>query len=162
MLVLALLVNRKGSYFSAEALAKGLAKGGLLPSESTTSDLAKSMKTLLKAPLDKVKDVLPNLGAVAIESMTREELTSLTKLSGADLGAYFHLNDEAGKIFLNALTKNQIIAVCDELGISAKMGQTFRSISGGKKDEFIKQITSIADFDYQGKVPEVLKPAFAK
>lgn len=124
--------------------------------------LKSSVQATKELATDRAKTILPQIGAVAVEGLSRDELIDLVKQSGADLGKYFNLATPAGKEFLKVLTKNQIGAIAEELGIAKAMGQTFRSLSASKKDEFIEAVTSVKDFDYQGKVPSVLKPGFAK
>lgn len=160
--VMAIVLNSQGRIFKGDVVQKSFAKSGLIQEGDSVIGLSDAMKVMMGIPKDRASNMLPNLGATAITELTRNELKNLTKLAKADLANYFVLNDESGKKLLTSLTKSEIIAICEEIGIAEKMGKTFRSISGGKKDEFIKQITSVAGFEYQGKLPNVLKPDFEK
>lgn len=160
--VMAIVLNNQGRLFNGGQIRDSFTKNGWIGEGNNTLSLVESMKVMLSLEQDKALGMLPKLGATTLKDLQRSELKGLAELTQADLAGYFVLNDESGKKLLTSLTKAEIIAICDEVGISEKMGKTFRSISGGKKDEFIKQITSIADFDYAGKVPRVLIPSFEK
>ena len=160
--VLALILSHQSSKIKGDKLGAQLVKLGVLSKEPSAFDVAKAMKALMNMDNAMATNALPYLGTTAIEAIEREQLRSLVVLSQADLSKYFVLNDASGKALLEKITKNQIIAICNEVGISAAMGKTFQSLANGKKDEFIKQVTSVKDFEYAGKVPRVLKPDFAK
>ncbi len=160
--VMAIVLNSQGRLFKGEVVKEQFLKKGWMSSDSSAYGLRDAMKIMMDIPNEKALTMLPNLGAVALTDLTRAELKDLTILAKPDLADYFALNDESGQALLEKLTKNEICAICEEIGIADKMGKTFRSISGGKKSEFIKHITSIVDFEYKGKVPNVLKPEFEK
>lgn len=157
--LIALIIS--GKRFNGDKLKDSLTSKNVIGTIQSYSLLSAVVGTK-DIPADKARTYLPQLGAVAIETFTREELIALVKESKADLGKYFNLATSNGKEFLKKLTKNQICAIAEELGIAKAMGQTFRSLSAGKKDEFIESVTTVKDFDYQGKVPNVLKPNFSK
>lgn len=160
--VLALILNDQGHYFDGHLLKEKLSKDGKIKDGKTSHNLVAAMKATIAMERIDVEELLPRLGLVAIHKLTREELAAMTQLSKANLGSYFKLNSEVGQEFLKCLTKDQIASVCDELGIKAAMDKTFVSISNGKKDDFIKQVTSVTGFNYEGKVPKVLNPTFGK
>lgn len=160
--VFALVLSNRGGYFDGTAMQESLLKAGLIQSTSKLHALKDAMKTTLAIGKEVVDKKLPLLGALAMTKLTRDELKDMMILSEADLAKHFKLNSEAGIAFLKVLTKDQITSICDELGIKKAMGQTFNSIANGKKDDFIKHVTSVADFPYEGKVPKALKPAFGK
>jgi len=159
--VLALVYADCGSYFKGAGVQASLVKAGLVSADQPR-DIATAMATALALPADRVANFLPNLGATAIESLSSAELRSLCIQCAPDWKQYFRLDSEAGRQFLGKLTKSEIAHLCDELGISAAMGETFRSISAGLKDKFIEHVTSVKDFDYVGKIPPVLLPEAEK
>ncbi|ABD72098.1 ParB family protein (plasmid) [Rhodoferax ferrireducens T118] len=160
--VMAIVLNSQGRLFKGEEVKSVFLKKGWMKSDLSAYGLRDAMKIMMDIPKEHALNMLPNLGAVALTDLTRAELKDLTILANPDLANYFTLNDESGKMLLEKLTKTEICAICDEIGITEKMGKTFRSISGGKKSEFIKHITSLVDFEYKGKVPNVLRPEFEK
>lgn len=159
--VLALVYADCGSYFKGAGVQASLEKAGLVSTDQP-HDIATALLTALSLPADRVANFLPNLGATAIESLSSAELRSLCIQCAPDWKQYFRLDSDAGRQFLGKLTKSEIAQLCDQLGISAAMGETFRSISGGLKDKFIEHVTNVKDFDYVGKIPAVLLPEAEK
>jgi len=159
--VLALVYADCGSYFKGAGVQASLQKAGLVSTEQP-HDIATALTTALSLPPDRVANFLPNLGATAIESLSSSELRSLCIQCAPDWKQYFRLDSDAGRQFLGKLTKSEIAALCDQLGITAAMGDTFRSIAGGLKDKFIEHVTNVKDFDYVGKIPQVLLPEAEK
>lgn len=160
--IYALILSGKGSYFDSGVLEDALEKMGGKPETSTAHDLPGSLAFILKMPAELLANALPKLGITALTKLTRPEMTALCKQLKPDFSQYFALNTDTGREFLETLTKSGITAVCNELGIAEKMGKTFQSVASAKKDEFIKQVTSINDFTYQGKIPKAILPGFAK
>lgn len=161
--VIALAYSGHGRYLSGDLVHASLQKAKMVPEGlGAPHDLADALKFTLGMPADRAAKLLPNIGATAIESLTAQELVSLSALCAPDWSKYFRLDSDEGRAFLGAMTKDMIAAVCEEVGIAAAMGDTFRSIAGGKKDDFIKQVTGVQGFDYNGKIPRVLLPESAK
>lgn len=161
--VIALAYSGHGRYLSGDLVHTSMVKAKMVPEGlSAPHDLAAALKFTLGMPADRAAKLLPNLGATAIESLNPSELVSLCALCTPDWSKYFRLDSDEGRSFLGAMTKDMIAAICEEVGIAAAMGDTFRSIAGGKKDDFIKQVTSVQGFDYVGKIPRVLLPESAK
>lgn len=92
-----------------------------------------------------------HMGMVATSAAGIEERTLVQFLNWlkVDLAAYWKLNKE----YLDLLTKSEIEAVAEELGLKAAVGEKFAKLMGGKKDEIIKQLLEVEGFDYTGKVP---------
>ena len=58
--------------------------------------------------------------------------------------------------FFNLLTKNEIDAVCTEIGITQAMGGDYAKARNQGKEDYIKSILSIKDFDYRGRIPKLV------
>jgi ParB family chromosome partitioning protein len=63
---------------------------------------------------------------------------------------------KVSKPFFDLLTKNEIEAVCTELGIKQAMGAEYAKARNGGKDDFIKAILGLTSFEYRGKVPKLM------
>lgn len=59
--------------------------------------------------------------------------------------------------FCELLTKNELDAVCEELGLKAAMGADYAKAKNGSKEDFIKAVLSVEGFAYQGAVPKLMK-----
>lgn len=60
-----------------------------------------------------------------------------------------------GKPFLELLTRNEIDAVCDEIGVKAAMGDKYGKAAKGSKDEYIDAILA-SGFDFVGRIPKLM------
>lgn len=60
------------------------------------------------------------------------------------------------KDFLELLTKNEIDAVCGEIGIKTAMGADYAKLRNAGKEDYIKAILAIPDFEYSGRVPKLM------
>lgn len=79
-----------------------------------------------------------------------EKLLAFYKVS---LSETWRLNAE----FLDLLTKSEIEVVAKELGIKKALGEAFGKLLAGKKDELIKAVLAIKDFNYGAAVPSCMK-----
>lgn len=60
------------------------------------------------------------------------------------------------KDFFELLTKNEIDAVCKEIGITKVMDAKYAKARGLGKEEFINAILNVPEFDYLGKIPRLV------
>lgn len=97
--------------------------------------------------------LINGISASCFEGLEERDIVSLLDFMQADLGKHWVLNAE----YLELLTKSEIQNVAEQLGIAAHLGDKFAKTMSGKKDEIIKALLAIEDFDYKGKVPAHLK-----
>lgn len=96
--------------------------------------------------------------APSVESDLEERyVVQLLRFLGTDLSAYWQLNEE----YLGLLTKSEIDAVANEIGLKQFMGDAYAPAMGKKKDEIIKALLNVEGFAYQGKVPKSMSYAGA-
>lgn len=93
------------------------------------------------------------LAASAADGIEEKTLVQLLKYLDIDLARHWKLCED----FLKLLTKSEIEAVCDEIGLKATMGGAFAKTMSGKKDEIIKSLLNVASFPYEGKVPRSMR-----
>ncbi len=121
----------------------------------SSGDLAGNVKTAIALEKDPLGALLAQLPAQL--SKTHNSLTDIVRLMkvlGVDIAAHWKLNED----FLNVLTKNEIEAIADELGIGKAMGDAFAKARNGGKAEFIKAVLTVKGFEYAGKVPRLMVP----
>lgn len=105
---------------------------------------------------DDVRKTLLNALAPSVESDLEERhVVQLLKFLGTDLSAYWQLNEE----YLGLLTKSEIEAVANEIGLKQFMGDAYAPAMGKKKDEIIKALLNVEGFAYHGKVPKSMSYA---
>lgn len=72
-----------------------------------------------------------------------------------DLGESWSVQDEK---FLALLTKAEIYAACEEIGLVRFMGKEgFAAACSGKKDAMISLLCKVEGFNYEGKVPACMR-----
>jgi ParB family chromosome partitioning protein len=121
-----------------------------LPSE--TGKLGE-IATLLLGADGAVKAALFKALAASIEDKIDErEMRQLLTFLEVDMAKHWQLNKE----YLETMTKSEIEVILDELGLKAAIGKDYSKLMNGKKDEIIKAVLAVADFDYLGKIPKVM------
>lgn len=84
--------------------------------------------------------------------------SKLTKALGSLMGQeYASFSLKTCEDFLKLLTKSEIEAVCDEIGLKSGMGGAFAKAMSGKKDELVKALLKVGSFTYEGKVPRSMR-----
>jgi ParB family transcriptional regulator, chromosome partitioning protein len=89
----------------------------------------------------------------AIEGLDVSYLTQLCKHHKLDLTNHWKLSAD----FLELITKSEMMVIADELGLRAALGDNFKKVFGKSKPEVIEALLKVEGFDYEGKVPKVLK-----
>lgn len=94
------------------------------------------------------------LAPSAMKECDERNVRSILGFLQVDLGLYWKLNEE----FLKLLTKSEIEYLAGEIGLDKAMGEKpFAKALGGKRDELIKAVLSVADFEYKGVVPNCMR-----
>lgn len=62
---------------------------------------------------------------------------------------------KVGKPFFELLTRNEIDAVCDEIGVKAAMGDKYGKATKGSKEEYIDAILA-SGFNFVGRIPKLM------
>jgi ParB family chromosome partitioning protein len=93
------------------------------------------------------------LAASAADGIEEKTLVQLLNYLEIDLGRHWKLCEE----FLKLLTKSEIDAMCDEIGLKAAMGGAFAKAMSGKKDVIVKALLNVTAFPYEGKVPRSMR-----
>lgn len=93
------------------------------------------------------------LAASAADGIEEKTLVQILTYLEIDLGRHWKLCEE----FLKLLTKSEIEAMCDEVGLKVAMGGAFAKAMSGKKDDIVKALLNVAAFPYEGKVPRSMR-----
>jgi len=70
-----------------------------------------------------------------------------------DEAAHWRLNAD----FLKLITRSEIEALADEVGLKAHLGDEFKKLLAGKKEDLIAGLLAAKDFEFAGRVPKVLR-----
>lgn len=81
-----------------------------------------------------------------------EDVTAVLASFEVDIGKHWLVD----KDFFGLLTKNEIDAVCGEIAIKQTMGAEYAKAKNGSKEDYIKAILAIPNFEYRGRVPKLM------
>ena len=149
--LVALAMTGKGMHIDASKLREVFSSLGGTGSSAT--DVKATCQGL--ADLEAKQLTMMHQGIVATASAKIEEQSVVQFLQWleVDLSKHWQLNKE----YLELLTKSEMDAIAAEIGLKAHMGKEFSKLIGGKKDEAIKGLLSVSDFEYKGKVPNNMR-----
>lgn len=109
-------------------------------------------RQLVGHPKESMARAVLKLGATAAERLSIDDVQGSLAVYGTDLAKHFGV-DEA---YLGLLTKTEIAAVAQEIGLATAYGDKFKALANGKKDPLIKGLLSVEGFDY-AVVPQALR-----
>lgn len=85
-----------------------------------------------------------SIASTAIDALSDDQVKQALQAYSVDLKETFTVDGE----YLKLLTKSEIEAISKEIGAAAAYGTGFAKLMGGKKDEAIKAILGIKNFDF--------------
>jgi len=121
--------------------------------EAPLANLPKAVDVVQAVGESKQADLMIAMVFAAIEGLDVTNLTQLCKSHKLDLKKHWKLDKE----FLELITKSEMMVLADELGIRAALGDNFKKVFAKSKSEVIEALLAVEGFDYEGKLPKVLK-----
>ncbi|MGF6292431.1 ParB family chromosome partitioning protein [Paraburkholderia youngii] len=122
-------------------------------SEAPVSNLPKAIDAVQAAKESSQADLMIAMLFAAIEGLDVTYLVQLCKSHRLDLKKHWKLDKE----FLELITKSEMMVLADEIGIRAALGESFRKVFAKSKPEVVEALLKVDGFDYEGKLPKVLK-----
>lgn len=119
----------------------------------TSNGAFKTLAALLKLDQEQLAIGLQALPAHLTKDTPINEIVGFLKALEIRIEDWWKLNAE----FLDVLTKSEIEAVCQEVGLAKAAGKTFDSLKGKPKKEFIDAMLKVEGFNYQGVVPKLMR-----
>lgn len=151
--LIALSLSGNARHISDTKLTKALSALVKQDYASFTFKTDEAAKVIAKSD-DAVREkMFLGLAASAADGIEEKALVQLLKYLDIDLTRHWKLCED----FLKLLTKSEIEAMCDEIGLKATMGGAFAKAMSGKKDEIVKSLLNVASFPYEGKVPRSMR-----
>ena len=147
--LLAIALHRPGN-FSSTVLSKETAALGLTHTETNVGKLLADCLSLDNAQLSAA---LAHIAASACDSLELTALTRMLVTLEVKIEQHWKLNED----FLSKLTKNEIDALCIELGLKTTLDGEYSKLLAGKKEDLVKGVLGIKDFDYTGLIPRSMK-----
>ncbi|MGF6768536.1 ParB family chromosome partitioning protein [Paraburkholderia sp. GAS199] len=121
--------------------------------EAPMANLPKAIDLVQATSEGKQADLMIAMLFAAIEGLEVSNLIQLCKSHQLDLKKHWKLDKE----FLELITKSEMLVLADELGIRAALGDNFKKVFAKSKPELIEALLKVDGFDYDGKLPKVLK-----
>ena len=151
--LIALSLSGNARHVSDSKLTKAL--GSLLGQEFASFSFKADEAARIVSGADETirEKMLMGLAASAADGVEEKTLVQLLKYLEIDLARHWKLCED----FLKLLTKSEIEAVCDEIGLKPSMGGAFAKALAGKKDELVKSLLNVGAFTYEGKVPRSMR-----
>lgn len=151
-LLLALIAHRsshlKGSA-SMDAINKAL--GTDVPIVGTSTEkLLRSLMAFDKEMLGKSFQLVP---AFVGTDMPIADVVGFLKALDINIEQYWKVNET----FFDILTKTEIDAVCQEIGLDKAAGKTYASLKNGSKKDFVTAMLKVEGFKYLGAVPKMMR-----
>lgn len=116
------------------------------------TDLEKTIKSVANLSAEHLQTMNLALVATCMSGIEEHSLVQLLKTFKVDLANHWKVCSE----FLDLLTKSEIAAVAEEIGLKAKLGDKWTKLMAGKKEEIIKSLLAVEDFDFAGKLPKAM------
>lgn len=148
--ILFALAVTNGRCFEGTLITAHAEKHGLDVKGSSAASVLEKTLNLQTADLSKV------LGLVAGHTssmLLMNDVVAMLKVLDVKIGDHWAVSTE----FFDILTKNEIDAVCADIGIKQALAGAYAKAYAGKKDEYIKTIMGIeGDFDYKNRIPKIM------
>lgn len=93
--------------------------------------------------------LIGKLPLAAVQGLSEADVRRLLSAMRCDLSTHWVMDAE----FLGLLTKSEIEALAGEVGLKKTLGEDFKKIVAGKKDEVIEALLKVDGFTYRGAVP---------
>jgi ParB family chromosome partitioning protein len=151
MVLLALCLTAPGK-IDRNALAKDLEAVCTVSATDGASSALLKLRDLEKPQLSAaLQCIAANVsdGAMGLEI---EQVVGMLKTFDVKVADHWKVSAD----FFSLLTKNEIDAVCSEIGVTQAMGGDYAKARNQGKDDYIKAILAIKDFDYRGRIPKLV------
>ena len=138
------------SVLSSHKLSEALKS--VVVSKSSSSP-AKVLETVMKLDKNALSAALNSIAAsVDDSSLAIADIAGILKFFDVKVADYWKVDKE----FLELLTKSEIDALCEEIGVKAAIDGGYTKLRNGGKPEFITAIMAIKGFDFRGRVPKFM------
>lgn len=149
--LLALCVTKPG-HIDAHALREAIAPVASIGATATAGTALTELRNLDSAKLGAALQFVAATVSAGMHGMDIKDVVSILRSFEVKIADHWKVSKE----FFELLTKNEIDAVCDELGIKAAMGGEYPKALAQSKGDYIQSILSIPDFDYRGRIPKLV------
>lgn len=150
--LLGLALSGQTRHICDSSLKKAFSK--LTDSSESIHGLAEGCKAVEAVDEEIISKMTTLLAASAMAGIDVPNLQKLSAHHNLEMHKHWKLDTE----FLQLLTKSEIEVVAKEVGLDKKFGDEFKKLFTEKKEDLIKKLLAVNDFDYSAKIPKVLRP----
>jgi ParB family chromosome partitioning protein len=111
------------------------------------------MRALLAFDQEKLAKAYFHVPAQVTAEMPIRDLVGFLTALDIQIEQYWKVNET----FFDILTKTELDAVCQEIGLAKAAGKTYDSLKNGKKADFVKAMLKVDGFRYEGAVPQLMR-----
>jgi ParB family transcriptional regulator, chromosome partitioning protein len=156
-LLLALIAHRP-SYLNGSVAMERINKelGTDVPVRGAGSDSGGTqnlMRALLAFDQEKLAKAYFHVPAQVTAEMPIRDLVGFLTALDIQIEQYWKVNET----FFDILTKTELDAVCQEIGLAKAAGKTYDSLKNGKKADYVKAMLKVDGFRYEGAVPQLMR-----
>jgi len=119
----------------------------------SVTDLAENATLLAAISAEGQTAMITAMALSGIQGIEVHNLVQLCEHHKLDLEKHWKLS----KDFLQLLTKSEMKFLADQIGLRKHLGEAFNKLFSKSKVELIDALLNVDGFDYNGKIPAVLK-----
>lgn len=151
-LLLALIAHRP-SYLDGSGAVSNINKelGTDVPTHASNTESL--MRQVLAFDQEKLAKAYFHVPARITQDMPIRDLVGFLNALDVRLELFWKVNET----FFDILTKTELDAVCQEIGLAKAAGKTYDSLKNGKKADFVKAMLKVDGFRYEGAVPALMR-----
>lgn len=147
------LIGHRSSYLNGSKAMDNVNKAIGTDVPVLGSSTEKKMRAILafdKANLGSAFQLLP---AFVTTDMPIGDLVGFLKALDIKIEQHWKVNET----FFDILTKTELDAVCQEIGLAKAAGKTYPSLRNGSKKDFVAAMLKVEGFNYVGAVPKMMR-----
>ena len=119
----------------------------------THSGLGKALKQTLSFDQKQLAAVFTNAAAHISKDVPISDVVGMLKALNVRIEDWWKVNET----FFDILTKVELDAVCEEIGLAKAAGKTYASLKNGSKKDFVAAMLKVEGFKYDGAVPKMMR-----
>jgi ParB family chromosome partitioning protein len=126
----------------------------LLPAGASVLSVSSALKVARELTAEQLGQALKHIAAnTQATSLPIADVVAVLESFDVKLADHWKVKKE----FFELLTKNEIDHVCKEIGVAEAMGDAYAKAFKERNDDYIKAILTVKDFEYQGRVPKLVR-----
>lgn len=126
----------------------------LLPAGASVLSVSSALKVARELTAEQLGQALKHIAAnTQATSLPIADVVAVLESFDVKLADHWKVKKE----FFELLTKNEIDHVCKEIGVAEAMGDAYAKAFKERNDDYIKAILAVKDFEYQGRVPKLVR-----